>query len=149
MISHALIPQNQKDSSFRFAGAEKIILQSSFTDKPQSFYKACRPQWLGRRVAAWESGIVRTPGERFSPALPSIRARCHTPWVPRSSHDLQGVSGFVTTLSPPLTLDRVVQSWCPFNWWTSTLLGLFWGIMMLGTWPNDFRTGGELTKLSF
>ena len=28
---------------------------------------------------------------------------------------LQGVSGFVDILTPPLTLDRMVQSWCPLN----------------------------------
>ena len=29
---------------------------------------------------------------------------------------LQGVSGFVRYLTPPLTLDRVVQSLCPLRW---------------------------------
>ena len=57
--------------------------------------------------------------------------------------DIQGVSGFDIILTPPLTLDRVVQSWCPLNGWTSTLAGLFWGIMKLGTWSDDCRTGGE------
>ena len=56
------------------------------------------------------------------------------------------VRGYFDTL---LTLDRVVQSWCPFNGWTSTLAGLFWGIMKLCTWSDDCRAGGERTKLSF
>ena len=46
-------------------------------------------------------------------------------------------------LTPPLTLDIVVQSWCPFNGWTSTLVHLFWGMMMLDTWPDDCNTGGN------
>ena len=69
---------------------------------------------------------------------------CHYFTTKGRLHILQGVSGFVRILTPPLTLDRVIQSWCPLRWWTSTLAGLFWGIMMLDTWPDDCSTEGNM-----
>ena len=96
--------------------------------------------WFSNREQVEHVGMKRFPETENAHLFTLLQS-----WAQKQF--LQGVSGFVDVLTPPLTLDRVVQSWCPFNGWTSTLVHLFWGIMKLGTWSDDCRTGGEVQNL--
>ena len=76
------------------------------------------------------------------------RGECSMAWLSESTQicvilEPGGDSWSVDLLIPLKTLHRIIQSWCPFNGWTRTLVDFFKGKIMLGKWPDDCMTGGK------
>ena len=129
--------RGQKLISPETAQAAEVFCQNVSQERRTSCQEKAQEQ-----VTISDSGgiVIQRWAQRAFEGMYTVNPVVQTLSLRRWLH-LHGDSRFIRHLTPPFSLDGVEQSWCHLTGEKSTLAGLFKGIIMLGTWPDDSKTG--------